>query len=279
MLENERYGEAMELLRFLLQCQGQDERHYEEWQALLEWLEAAFPQYIHGDDSDIDSADEDEPDENEMKRLNVLAKVADDQDYAVKLLRTAMEEPLSEQTMLALEQLSYLEGPEMDGELVNWLQNRELHPLLQFRVMQTLRKRGMQGTIRFVRGQERVDVDVESVPLSQDAFPSQVTKVTERVAGQTEVQEPTLFYFAQELWSQFIMAIYGTEDYWSILEENDTTIDIWSAALHQTVTESLTGSRNEEELRAMYGITDTMRFRFEQAYRTMKQFVSAGMQD
>ncbi|KAF9136361.1 hypothetical protein BGX30_011264, partial [Mortierella sp. GBA39] len=35
-------------------------------------------------------------------------------------------------------------------------------------------------------------------------------------------------------------------------------------------------SRNEEESRAMYGITDTMRFRFEQAYRSFRQFVSAG---
>ena len=36
MLENERYGEAMKLLHFLLQCQGQEERHYDEWQALLD---------------------------------------------------------------------------------------------------------------------------------------------------------------------------------------------------------------------------------------------------
>lgn len=154
-----------------------------------------------------------------------------------------------------------------------------LHPLLQFRVLQTLRKRGMQGTVQFKRGQEQVSVDMETVPLTPEEFPPQVAMVTERVAAQTEVQEPTLYYFAQELWSQFIMAIYGTEDYLSILDEDDTTIDIWAAALHQIVTESLTGSRNEEESRAMYGITDTMRFRFEQAYRSFRQFVSAGMQE
>ncbi len=283
MLENERYGEAMELLRFLLQCQGQDERHYEEWQALLEWLEAAFPQYMNhggGQGTGLDSHEhEEEPDEEEMKRQNVRAKLAEDQHYADKLLHTAMEEPLSEQTMLALEQLSYLEGSDIDDKLVGWLMQARLHPLLQFRVLQTLRKRGMQGTVQFKRGQEQVSVDMETVPLTPGEFPPQVAMVTERVAAQTEVQEPTLYYFAQELWSQFIMAIYGTEDYRSILDEDDTTIDIWAAALHQIVTESLTGSRNEEESRAMYGITDTMRFRFEQAYRSFRQFVSAGMQE
>ncbi|MBB3131790.1 hypothetical protein FHS19_006514 [Paenibacillus rhizosphaerae] len=283
MLENERYGEAMELLRFLLQCQGQDERHYEEWQALLEWLEAAFPQYMNhggGQGTGLDSYEhEEEPNEEEMKRQNVRAKLAEDHHYADKLLHTAMEEPLSEQTMLALEQLSYLEGSDIDDKLVEWLMQARLHPLLQFRVLQTLRKRGMHGTVQFKRGQEQVSVDMETVPLTPEEFPPQVAMVAERVAAQTEVQEPTLYYFAQELWSQFIMAIYGTEDYRSILDEDDTTIDIWAAALHQIVTESLTGSRNEEESRAMYGITDTMRFRFEQAYRSFRQFVSAGMQE
>lgn len=42
MLENERYVEAMDMLRFLPQCQGQDERHYDEWRASLEWSQAHF---------------------------------------------------------------------------------------------------------------------------------------------------------------------------------------------------------------------------------------------
>ncbi|WP_375546945.1 hypothetical protein [Paenibacillus sp.] len=278
MLENERYGEAMDLLRFLLRCQGQEQRHYDEWQALLEWLEAAFPQYNHDktDGEGLESIEEEEPSEDELKRQNVQAKLAEDRFYADKLLQTAMKEPLSEQNMLALEQLSYLRGAEIDESLVRWLQSKLLHPLLQFRVLQTLRKRGMQGSIELLRGQERARVEVDTVPLSTDEFPSQIGLITERVADQTEVQEPTLYYFAQELWTQFIMAIYGTDDYFSIVDENDETIDIWAATLHQNVSESLTGSRSDEEIRNMYGITDTMRFRFEQAYRTMKQFMAAG---
>jgi hypothetical protein len=53
--------------------------------------------------------------------------------------------------------------------------------------------------------------------------------------------------------------------------------DIWAAALHQTVSESLSGNKDEEETRAIYGITDALRFRFEQVYRSMRLFVAAGM--
>lgn len=278
MLENERYGEAMDLLRFLFQCQGQDQRHYDEWRALLEWLEAAFPHSGQGKKGPGDAEEAaEEPSEDDMKRQNVRAKLAEDRFYADKLLHTAQQEPFSEQNLLALEQLSYLEGADIDQALVDWLQSRPLHPLLQFRVLQTLRKRGTQGSIELLRGQERADIDLEAVPLSPEEFPPQIGLITERVAEQTEVQEPTLYYFAQEMWTQFIMAIYGTDDYYSIVDEHDDeTIDIWAAALHQIVSETLTGSRSDEDIRHLYGVTDTMRFRFEQAYRTMRQFAAAG---
>ncbi|AJS57484.1 hypothetical protein [Paenibacillus sp. IHBB 10380] len=276
MLENERYAEAMELLRFLLQCQGQEERHYEEWQALLEWLETAFPQYIHPAEGTDSDTDEDEPDEEEISRRNAHFKLAEDSLYADKLLRIVKEEPLSEQTMLALGQLAHLTGSNIDLALVEWLQTNKLHSLLQFRVLQTLHKRGMQGNIRFTRGQEEVDIDIETVPLNQAEFPLAIQQILDRVAQHTEVKEPTLYYFAQELWSQFVMSVFGTHDYQSMLIEEDLAMDIWAATLHQIVSESLTGNRNEEEIRAMYGITENIRFQFEQAYRTMKQFISTG---
>lgn len=278
MLENERYGEAKEILGFLLQCQGQDERHYEEWQALLEWLEAAFPSA--GEDG-YGGSDEgaDEEDESEITRRKVQEKLAQDAGYADKLLDTVMNGPLTEQTVLALEQLAYLDRPEVDEALTGWLKERPLHPLLQFRVLQTLRRRGLSGTLTLPRGSEKAEVELNEVPLGPGDFPESLQHILERVAEKTEVHEPTLYYFAQELWSQYIMAVYGTSDYRSMLDGSDDTADIWAAALHDTVSESLKGIRNEEEIRAAYGITDTMRFRYEQAYRSIRQFVSAGIED
>ncbi|WP_435368240.1 hypothetical protein [Paenibacillus polysaccharolyticus] len=276
MLENERYGEAMDLLRFLLQCQGQEERHYDEWRALLEWLQAAFPQY---EEAELQTIREEEEDisEEDMARQHAKSKLAQDDGYADKLLRTVMEGPLSEQTMLALEQLAFLDVPKVDEELIGWLQTKVLHPLLQFRVMQTLRRRGVQDIIHFTRGDEEVEVDIANVPLKPEEFPLQIVQILERVADQTEVHEPTLFYFAQELWIQYVMAVYGTRDYQSMLEQNDAMADIWAAALHMTVADSLGGSHDEENTRSMYAVTGAMRFRLEQAYRSMKQFVSAGL--
>jgi hypothetical protein len=276
MLENERYGEAMAMLRFLMQCQGQEQKQYEEWDALLQWLEAAFPQYA---DRGTDTAhtEEDEVSEEELARRHARFKQEQDTGYGNKLLRMAMDEPLSEQTILALEQLSYLELPEIDDALLRWIKEREIHPLLQFRVLQTLRRRGMEGTIEIRRGDEKAEIDIETIPLQPADFPEPIMRILERVADQTEVHEPTLFYFAQELWSQFVMTVYGTNDYKSMLVEEDGMPDIWAAALHQTVSESLNGNRDEEETRAIYGITDALRFRFEQAYRSMRLFVAAGM--
>ena len=277
MLESERYDEAMGLLRFLLQCQGQEERYVDEWQALLEWLETAFPQYISGEDNEQATTDNEvELEEEDLARRNAEWKFAQDSNFANKLLSIVKDEVLSEQTMLALEQLSYLNGDAINQELVIWLQTHDIHPLLQYRVLQTLHKRGMQGSITFMRGQEQVEVDIESIPTKDSDFPLAVQQIVDRVAQYTEVQEPTLFYFAQELWSQFIKAVYGTNAYLSMLTEEDLVMDIWAAALHQTVSESLTGSRNEEETRSIYGITENFRFRFEQAYRVMKQFVTEG---
>ncbi|KOY14076.1 hypothetical protein [Paenibacillus xylanivorans] len=277
MLENERYGEAMDLLRFLLQCQGQEERHYDEWRALLEWLQAAFPHY--GEDLPVirEERDEEEISEEDMARQHARSKLEQDDGYADKMLRTVMEEPLSEQTMLALEQLAYLDRPEINDSLTGWLKDKTLHPLLQFRVLQTLRRRGVQGIIAFTRGEEPVEVEIDTVPLRPEDFPLQIVQILERVADQTEVHEPTLFYFAQELWIQYVMAVYGTRDYMSMLEENDSMTDIWAAALHMTVADSLGGSHDEEDTRSMYAVTGAMRFRLEQAYRSMKQFVSAGL--
>ncbi|WP_138227658.1 hypothetical protein [Paenibacillus algicola] len=275
MLENERYGEAKELLAFLLRCEGQDQRHYEEWQALLEWLEAAFPS------SDAGSSDdpEEDGDEAEMTRRMVQDKMAQDAGYADKLLDTVMNGPLTEQTVLALEQLAYLDRPEVDDALAAWMKERPLHPLLQFRVLQTMRRRGATGTVSLIRGSETVSVEVEHIPLGPGEYPEVIQQVLERVAEKTEVHEPTLYYFAQELWSQFIMAVYGTKDYYSMLDNEESTLDIWAAALQDTVSVSLKGVRDEESIRSAYGVTDTMRFRYEQACRAIRQFVSAGMEN
>lgn len=275
MLETERYGEATSLLEFLLQCQGEDPRHYEEWGALLVWLKDAFPQEI---DSGIDTDSSDEREED-IARRHAMNKLAEDQDYANKLLKTATATPMTEHTFLALEQLAYIDRPEIDEALLEWLERKEVHPLLQYRVLQTLRRRGLQGTIKLFRGQEKVEIELENMPLTPADFPAPFFHILDRVGDQTQVHEPTLFYFAQELWQQFMMGVYGTSIYNGILSEEDSTMDIWAAVLHQTVVDTLHDGKSDEEIRSIYGITDAIRLRYEQALRMMKQFISIGLRN
>ena len=290
MLESERYGEAAELLRFLIGCQGQEPQRYEEWRSLLEWLEDAFPQATNGsradggipvnDDNtgspDGGDGEEEEAAEDELARRKAREKQSKDADYERRLLRQVTEGPPSEAALLALDQLAHLDSAEGNASLSGWLQGEAVHPILQFRALQTLRRRGAQGSLDVLRGGERVKLEIESVPLEGDEFPQPLLEVVERVAEQTETHEPALYYFAKELWEQFMMALYGTADYRAIIGEENGIHDIWAAALHQMVAEMLNGSRDEAETREQYGITGPMRFQFEQAFRTLKAFGKPG---
>ncbi|GGH33662.1 hypothetical protein GCM10008013_38910 [Paenibacillus segetis] len=262
------------MLQFLLHCQGQDPKHYEEWQALLEWLMSAFPKSLHTDEQELA---EEEEGEEQLARRHVEAKIAEDKNYPKKLLQAVMERPMSEKSFLALEQLAFVDLSEIDDALHIWLNRSDLHPLLQYRVLQILNRRGSQGLIKFQRGGEEVEIELDQVPLKPTDFPSQIQDVLERIEQHTGIHNPTLFYFAQELWYQFIMGVYGTMNYRSMLSEEDSILDVWAAALHTIVAETLQDDQSDEEIRNLYGITDSLRLRYEQAYRSMKQFISIGI--
>jgi len=110
MLETERYGQAMELLRFLLRCQTDDERSRDEWGSLLDWLSTMFPDHADGTRPDAGEWEEEET-ENDLRRNHVLQKAAADRAYADKLLE-ALRQPVSpEKQFMALEQLVYVDHP------------------------------------------------------------------------------------------------------------------------------------------------------------------------
>lgn len=278
MLETERYSEAIELLSFLLSCEGQDPKHYEEWQSLIEWLMSAFPQ-SKSNQMQEGSEDSEEPQDEELfVRKHIEQKLHEDPDYGNKLLDAVINQPMSERSLLALEQLVFVDLPEIDDELLHWLTSHELHPLLQFRVIQILARRGNLDSIALKRGNEQVEIQFTDVPLKTSQFPYAIQSVIERVEEQAAVHNPTLLYFAQELWYQFIMSIYGSVNYKKILKEEDTELDIWAGALHTVVSKHLPdGNKQDEEIRVQYGITDHFRLRYEQACRAIEQFVALGI--
>ncbi|WP_037290446.1 hypothetical protein [Saccharibacillus sacchari] len=278
MLESERYGEAMETLDFLMGCEGQDEQRRQEWSTLLEWLRVAFPggaQDAYGNEAAL--AGEEPESEAQVLKRRTIEKQRENAGYTFELVRRVTEEPLTERGQIALEQLAYLEGAESDRLLIEWLQAGELHPLLQFRGLQTLKRRGASGPVRLPREGISLELEIERTPLSPGDFPSAVDEVLERVSDQTDNESPSMFYFARELWMQFMMATYGTNDYVMLIRGEEGELDAWAAALHAQASEALGGDGNAEQIRDAYGITGELRFRCERAERTLRAFTQGSL--
>jgi hypothetical protein len=274
LLETERYGDTKQLLSFLLQCRGEAERHHTEWQALLGWLEAAFPEAVGGTFSDILDMEEEGDEENEedwIKR-KVLHRSQSDTEYIPELLASLYNGNDPEQQLLCLGQLMHLVHPDIELSLRQWLAREEYIPPVQFRTLQVLRKQGASGPAFFWRGGDTLMVEAGDTPLNFAEFPQGIHQVLERVSQTAEVSDPTLSYFAEEMWKECVQVAYGTTVYRSMIDDNDSTSDLWGAALHQLLMEKLHGKQSDEWIREQYGITGELRFRYEQALRWLRQY-------
>jgi hypothetical protein len=270
MLESERYGEAIHMLRFLLTCHHQDVRIEEEWQALLQWLQTMFPEEMFATDDE----GEVEITEAELLRQHLSVKGQADSGYAEKLM-DMLDKPQSlENLLLALDQLAFMEHPAINDKLINWLTSDEQHPLLQYKVLQTLNLRGVTGTLQLTKHGETITVDVEDTPKSFEDFPSPINEIMDRFQEISHNNEPALAYFAQETWNEFLAFIYGTAQYRQMLRQEEECVDIWAAALHFVLLEKVFDGGMKDEIMDLYGITNDLVFQWEQAYRVMLQFAA-----
>ncbi|ACT03072.1 hypothetical protein [Paenibacillus sp. JDR-2] len=270
MLESEQYGEAKNLLRFLLQCRGEDERHYEEWGSLLTWLEMAFP----GSEEAglLTGANDEEGESEESFREQLLNPPEQDEAYIKQVLYIMEHHPMVDQQILALERAAYIHSSEVDQFMLDWLSSgKTIHPAVQFKALQCLKKREISGSVMLDRMGEKVELDIEETPLALDDFPQPVIRILERVEAVTEADDPTLPHFAREMWKESLQFLYGTSAYQWMQREDDETVDSYAAALHLTLLLTVYGSANDDDIREAYGITEPLRFRYEQACRTLRQ--------
>jgi hypothetical protein len=274
MLESERYGDTKALLTFLLQCHGEAERHHTEWQALLGWLEGAFPEAVSETISgalDLEGED-DEQDEEGLIKQQLTNRSQADAEYIPQLLATLNNGNNSEQQLTVLGQLMHLAHPDIELSLRQWLTREEYIPPVQFRTLQALRKQGATGPVSFWRDGESLTVEAGDTPLTFGEFPQGIQQVLERVRQAAEVSDPTLSYFAEEMWKECVQVAYGTQIYKSMFDDDDSVSDLWGAALHQLLMEKLHGKQGDEWIREQYGITGELRFRYEQSLRWLRQY-------
>src|SRR5690606_7074905 len=162
----EAYGEAAQLLLFLLGCQIKDIRIRTEWRTLLHFLQAEFPESVQMVTDPEGASDEEE----ELMRASVSAKASKDTQYANKLLETLSYSSIAKQ-LIALDQLAYMDEVNVTESLKQRLHELQLHPFVSFKLLQTLAKLGATGEVTFAKLGEIVTVDIERTPLTPEQFP------------------------------------------------------------------------------------------------------------
>lgn len=265
MLETERYREAIKLLHFLVQCDSGDPRTNEEWQALLDWLRTMQPELYAEEEEDIS--------EEELRRRQLTGKEKNNANYVNELLQILQDGTNLAKQALALEQLSCLDHPSINEALKNWLVSPRLPPILQFKVLQVLKRRGEGGTVTLEKLGEKIVLDIQDTPPSFQEFPQEAYSIVERFLSFSESKHPVLAYFASETWQEFLAYAYGTSIYRELLSLSEEQMDAWACAFHLVLEETMVGTPDEEDILELYGMTDRLKFALARATTMFKSFV------
>jgi len=271
MLETERFSEAIELLTFLLECRSDDPQTSDEWHTLLAWLQSSFSSLTEheggSDEEDVEITEQD------LHKQRFYSKMSEDPGYVKKLLETLLSNPDLEQKMIALEQLAVAEHPNIDDTLKRWVEQVELHPLVQYKVLQTLRARGATGLVHLNRGGEQIELDIAETPLDMIHYAPRIQEVMDRVRAVSEQEHPSLVFFADHMWKEFLAFIYGTSIYKSLIAMEEDETDVWAAALHNAVVESMNGNIHKEDVLDFYQIPEGASTRCEQHREQIAAFI------
>ncbi|WP_438444370.1 hypothetical protein [Gorillibacterium sp. sgz5001074] len=267
MLEFERYGEAADTLRFLLGCETGDAWAAREWQVLLDWIVTMFPEIREGNA-------EEEPDltEEDLFRLHLKERTAQDPGYAEKLLEVFRSPEHWEKQVLALEQLRYLDHPEIEPVLLRWLRTHSLPPSLQFRALQILKLRGSLGAVKLRRQGQTQLVEIGDVPTHVDEYPLPFQEIIERVNHFGAREGIPLVELAGQTWGEFIAYSFGTPLYTEVLSASLEAWDAWAAAFHHMLLLTAQGEADPAVIKDLYGITSSLDKEYNKALKVFKDF-------
>ena len=271
MLETERYQEASELLRFLLRVESGDPRNREEWETLLEWITTLMAEADEVGRSAEANA-EAESEEEQLRRETERRRTADE-GYAGRLLETLRTAGSLDQILLALGQLVYVQHPDINPALVQWLETARLHPYIHFRALQTLKRRGATGPVRIQTQGETRELAIEDTPLGVWEFPEAITAVLKRVQEHSEIGEPALGFFAEETWAEFLAFVFASPLYGRLTELDEDSREAWAAALHESLRRAMDGGPGEGEALKQYRVTEARTMEYKQAEQALGAFM------
>lgn len=265
MLETERYQEAIELLRFLLECNSGDGRADDEWRALHDWLLTLSPELS----VPVDEAEE--LTEEDLLKEHLKYKTIGDPAYVEGLLEFFEKPTAPEKQLLALEQLRHLEHPRIDETIKKWLTRRSLPPYMQFKALQMLKLRGASGTIRIHKNGETVVLELQDTPVRADEFPTAFGDIFDRIQSISMDNDPGLMAFTEQTWEEFLSYLFGTRAYLQLAKEDPAAYDAYAGAFHLMLAESTVGA-DEQAIRELYGITSELEAVWQRARKLCGAF-------
>ncbi|WP_155987837.1 hypothetical protein [Gorillibacterium massiliense] len=274
LLEGEQYGEAVELLRFLIRLDSGDPRNRQEWQALLGWLETMQSSIVFTPEKEESWTDEEEElSEQDMLKRHVRQRTSADSGYVSRLLDSLITGSSLEKMLLALGQLTHIEHEEIDPALKTWVQSAQLHPYIRFKGMQALRQRGAEGTLTLNYQGTQMEMDIDNTPLELTDFCPPAVLILQRVEEVSGLADPTLTYFAEQLWNDFLAFIYVSPLYAKLADLDIAGVDVWAAALHSAIHSMMQENPDSEEIKERYGVTDEYSVLWRQAVQAIQTFI------
>jgi hypothetical protein len=273
MLEEEKYAEAADTIRFLLGCGNVDPEYKQEWLSILHWLAESFPGIAL--EKKFEEAEDDEADsEEDMLKELVREKSARDANYADRLLSMLSPGEPAERQLAALEQLSCLDRRAVGAPLVRWLRETKLHPLIQFRGLQTLKKIGETDMIEIRKLGQKVQISIAEVPLSYEQFPDRLRGVSAAVRAAMEADGTGMADIADSIWRELLPFYYGTAIYDELAHEDDRGLRVWSAALHAMAEEAVYGGSGPERSMDRYRLAEEDDKLFQRAQQVIRLFMA-----
>ncbi len=264
-LETERYSEAFSLLKYLEQF-SVDEQTSKEWHVLMTWLRGTI------DESDTHLQHEEWSEEQIFQQI-VQDKMQQEEAYTSKLLDTLMHTSYMEKQLLALEQLTVIEHPEINRLIINWLTSKVIHPLVQFKALQVLKNRGQKGVMKLYKNGQYVECLIEQTPLQFNQFPLPIRRVLNKVIDVSETRYASIGFFAEELWNDFISHNYATSIYYKMANDTEQRINVWASVLHHVVLETLQMTIDYNDFILLYGINPENDEMWRKSYILIKNFV------
>jgi hypothetical protein len=272
MLETERYEEAIALLRFLGKCESGDPDTNKEWLSLLSWLESM-------NDTQTDVLDDQEETEMDLLRQHLQQKTEQDPYYITQLIEMLQPNVDAKKQIIALDQLAYINGEanakfNITEALTTWLESNNISPWVQFKALQVLKIRRFQGNIQIYKEGVQLKIEINQVPLDLEEYPQKIRLVLNKLQQVAEIDEPSLAYFASEIWEQFLAYIYAAPAYELLVHGEESTIQVWASALHCLIGQLMTGIVIEAEIQSIYGITEDSKLLWKQAFQTLNSFAA-----